>query len=552
VASGSMRYSRVAELFLIFAALLLVVGSILGKAVGTDGMNQVYWLHDYAALVSQGTFLPRWIPNGFHGLGAPSFYFYPPLAFYLGAIIHIVTGISDGYALFQATALVSAVGGFIATWLFLRRIQPSNYRAILGGVLYAIAPYKIAEWYSRSSISATVGFIFLPLFALALFDIVQNDRASRMRGMIVLAISFTLMLLGSIPLALVAVICGGITIIVFRKNIKRQTIPYGIGAILLCIGLSAFYTLPVYYFGNYTQLRHLENIPEYFVNDIVALRITPVTYHYSIMYAAIVAIVATGFYLIKKNKLTTSEETALKVFLSIAAFIFVLEIPPISIPLWKAPILYLIQGSWRFYIVLVLLVVAVVAVAENAMLRRATSAAIIVWSLGSGIALIVAISGHHFNRHKDGDIVDPPEYATIYSLRDRDAFEAMTREHADDPIAFISSSQPGDSIQRRTATGTNQNLDVRLASARMVTFHQLYWPPWRLSVGDKELQTTPDSIGRALATLPSGHYTAHWYLEVTPIERLGRWISGLTLLGLVLISVASFARSRRKNVVTNP
>ncbi len=59
-----------------------------------------------------------------------------------------------------------------------------------------------------------------------------------------------------------------------------------------------------------------------------------------------------------------------------------------------------------------------------------------------------------------------------------------------------------------------------------------------------EIPSRPDSIGRATAVLPTGHYTAVWRLERTPLEYWGIWISGIAWIGVLLFGGIGLVRWR--------
>ena len=75
-----------------WAPWLLVV--LTGAAAAAPGliwgpggtMSSIYnytWTTEFAAAFRAGELYPRWLHGAFEGLGSPSFYFYPPMAFWL-------------------------------------------------------------------------------------------------------------------------------------------------------------------------------------------------------------------------------------------------------------------------------------------------------------------------------------------------------------------------------------------------------------------------------------------------------------------------------------
>jgi len=525
---------------------LLILDAVLRRAVGTDAMNQQYWLSDYSHLVLSGTLLPRWIPTGFHNLGAPSFYFYPPLAFWLAAPVRAITGIHSGSGLFQTLSLLSVAASFFTARMFLKRIAVSKYRANVGAALYAIAPYKIAEWYARSSISSTIAFVFIPLFALGLLYLIDNRNP--WRGAVLLAVSLALITLASVPIALVVIVCGTIAAALFWKRITLRVVWSTTVASVLFVALTAFQLSSILAWENFVQLNQLKNNPEYAISKFLAMDLNATTYYYTALYVVfgIIALVAFRTWM-RGAALTSAERNVLRTLLVILGLALLLEVPAISRPIWLgAPILHLIQGVYRFYIVLVLLVSCFVAVASSRPIRSAASAILTVWGVAAMVPLAVVLFQLHFNPHVDPDAVDPPEYATIYAPANRYVLEAMVLRHEGDAPALLDSEgTAGDRIQPDDSIA-HDRFTVSLSEKRLVTFHRLYWPGFHLCARGQEIASQPDSIGRATAIFPAGKYTATWELIRSPLETAGLWISGPAWIGVLIFWGIGLVRTRVK------
>src|SRR5690348_8590153 len=87
------RYSdieRIAIVSVLAAALLELVAIILFPFRGYDAYSHIYWIGEWHKLWAAGIFYPRWLPDSFAGFGAPSFYFYPPLSFFVSSTLYAV------------------------------------------------------------------------------------------------------------------------------------------------------------------------------------------------------------------------------------------------------------------------------------------------------------------------------------------------------------------------------------------------------------------------------------------------------------------------------
>jgi uncharacterized membrane protein len=75
-----------------FALVLSVPPVFLGfptstSASGHDVILAVRWINAFATQFWQGDLYPRWLVTPNNGFGEPTFYFYPPLPYYLAALL---------------------------------------------------------------------------------------------------------------------------------------------------------------------------------------------------------------------------------------------------------------------------------------------------------------------------------------------------------------------------------------------------------------------------------------------------------------------------------
>src|SRR5262249_8494381 len=130
--------------------------------------SDVIWARQFDRLLAHGHLYPRWLPDSFDGLGAPVFYFYPPLAFYLIAALNAVTfsALTTPQLLsLAAVAFLAASGAAMYAWL---RAFASPNRALIGALVYMAAPYHLQDYYVRGDIAECLGYALIPLVALAI------------------------------------------------------------------------------------------------------------------------------------------------------------------------------------------------------------------------------------------------------------------------------------------------------------------------------------------------------------------------------------------------
>ena len=270
--------------------LLEIIAPFTNDISGVDAGNHLSWIHQFHSLLSQGVYIPRWLPKPFYGFGATTFYFYPPLTYYLASFLSALTGITNAGLLFQATGLVATIASFFTALFLLRSLNATVNRSILGSAMYAFAPYRIAELYSMSSLSSHVAYIFIPLVCSGLLQLASTETSKQTRGMILLAISSSLLILTNIPITILIVISILITVLAFANKITTGILWRVIIAVFLTVCLSGFFLASILEFKGQIHLVHLTNLREYFFDDLIHRRNIPGLYHLAILYAAIIAI----------------------------------------------------------------------------------------------------------------------------------------------------------------------------------------------------------------------------------------------------------------------
>ena len=153
------------------------------------------WLDQFAEQILRGEAYPQWLERSHGGLGAPSFYFYPPLAFYAG-VPFVAAGFSVDQALIAVNALIVIISAFTAHAWF----RAAGKHALLPALLYASAPFFLFDLLYRGAIAEQMAYAWLPLMGLGIL------RAHQGRGGWVAALAVTLMLLSHLLIAMVAVL----------------------------------------------------------------------------------------------------------------------------------------------------------------------------------------------------------------------------------------------------------------------------------------------------------------------------------------------------------
>jgi hypothetical protein len=514
--------------------ILLLLGVVIAleliapfyvRSYGVDGPSQLNLLKQFSGLFASGVYVPRWVPTGYFGFGAVSFYFYPPLSLYIGSIIRVATGIADERMLFELTGLVATIGSFFSAAYLLRSLAASRSQQWLGAALYAFAPMQVAELYSRASLSTHVGCAFLPLVWAGAIAATAPSKAFDLRASVLLAVASALIALSSVPLAMLTGVSMLIVVVVYRQRIMTQAILNILFAGALAVVLYASQLTAILSAQRFARIEDLiVTNPEYLLAALLRNTAWSAGYHVGILFFSVM-LIAVAFYR-SKEKHAGSLRKFIQAGILLTAVIAILEIPVMTKWLWSmVPPFTIIQGIWRFYVQLMLFVAIFVAVAHAETMQRAARILVRITMIGALIPICFVIFDIHVFRQGESNYNDPPEYRTIYTGSYQQTL-SNTKLHADDPPVMRSTTN----------------------AATLATFHQFYWPYWHLYSGEHEIATRPDSMGRAVAQLPEGSNTLTWRLERTPLERVGLWVSGIAWGALLFLGAPMllFQRVRKK------
>ncbi len=540
------RLPRSLEILLGVVVILELIAPFVTTTYGVDGGLHLNWIHQFTDLISEGVLLPRWAPTGFYGFGAATFYFYPPVTFYIASLFRMATGITDPAVLYQLTGLAATIGSFVTARVLLRSIGTANYQRNLGALLYAFAPFRMAELYSRSSLSTCVAYAILPLVWLGVIEVIRTDQQGGIRPIVLLAFCSALLVLTNIPLTSVTLICMAIAAFRYWKLLSFRSIRDLIVAAMITIGLVAFHLTSVIAARPFTRLEDLKPIKlEFLLTDLLHGVSIPAGYHVLLLYIA-VAIVGFGYWRSQRSgtSLTGTENKILKIGLPIVIVTMFVEIPRISLFVWELiPPFPLIQFGWRFYAYFIFLGALLIGAANSPKMKTAARYISMLWIVGAiGPALLLVLNLHAFQHY-----VRPTEDATEYRPKvtvARTMLASTLEPHAQDP-PIIGNLDARDKIELINTSPINQKFNVDIMMPQSVTFHRFDWPYWHLYCDGKKISTLPDSIGRATVELPPGHYIAEWKLERAPIETAGLWISSLTFVGILCGIVGNLLLHRK-------
>ena len=541
---GSFRLPRSLEVFLGLLVVLELVAPFVTKSYGIDARRHLLWISQFSILNAKGIIVPTWVPSGFDGFGSNTFYFYPPLTYYVASGIRLLTGIAQPALLYRLTSVLATIASFFSARVLLRNLRALRYQASLGAMFYAFAPLRMFELYNRGTLSSHLAYVFLPMVCLGIIGLIRKPYSSPSSFMLLLAVSSALLALTSVPITLATTICIVIAILITWKQWSMPAIIRIAIATLLAASLAAYHYSSVLIAAPYARLGNL-----YFLHRAGDLRLWfhpgAGTYNLLLIYATM-GMIGVMFILTqwKKELLTPTERIAIRVGLLIALFVLFLDYSPLSAWLWNSQLFSLIQIPWRFYPLLLLFATIFVGIASSVLLKYAAKGIILVCAAG----LILPVAGVLSSWHSINWIPEEDNAYAPNSPINSDNIQQIVDSHQWDQNA-LTNFQKAETIKYVSNAPYEDEFEAGFLTPHAITFHRFYWPYWHLYVNGSEITSHPDSIGRAVAELPAGHYAAIWRLERTPLERAGLWISGTACSGVLIFSGIGLIQMRvRKKI----
>ena len=228
-------------LWVVLAAFAIMSPTFFwGVPASQDLTNHFRFALPFYDSLRAGHFHPGWLAESNAGYGDASFRFYPPAVYYLLALARTLTG--NWYAATLLTANLLSITGALGVYFWGRAIGMGRY-AVWAGILFAVAPYHLNQFFQSFMFAEFAGATILP-FAFAFTERVCQHR--RRRDIAGLAAAYGLLVLTHLPLSVIASIALFVYAIFRLVPGKRLATlgSLGLGVLLgLCASASYWMTM---------------------------------------------------------------------------------------------------------------------------------------------------------------------------------------------------------------------------------------------------------------------------------------------------------------------
>jgi hypothetical protein len=544
------RESRIERLGLIalYAMIAVLVGCHLYLTFsnslihGDDSPVHLVWLEDYARLLQQRQWLPRWAPWEFGGLGSPIFYLYPQLPYLIGGIASLLSIANTPNSLFHFVQFVTLLGSYWSCYSVLRRLGFESSSSAIASTLYALAAYRFVDIFIRSALGEHLAFVFIPL-VFYFVNLLADDGKDVRRIATYLALSFSALLLSNIPTAVctaiasLPLISNGIN----RRNLRRYAIALVIGGALTFL-LTSTLTLPALVVRDLTQ----KNLLVTLTSHHALLEIFDPTHRRIGIQPAVIFTILIGIVLLLLQNKARWSIWGYSVLMSIA-----LQIPFLTDWLWSSGTLSLIQFSFRFTTVLTFGIAVLIAQGLGSD-RRRSHLLIVIVSLGFSMMLYVAYLKNTVTSPSESRVTETresgPEHATIYTLPDSAAVRQLSKEWSRLPFLVGKDStiqQTAPSYERRSI-----KLQYEINSPQEANIHQFYWPYWAATIdGSMKLEIEPDSNGIIKTVLPAGSHQLELRMRRARSEDIADVLTLIGIAGVIGLWIGGGKKKKSKDSI---
>ena len=543
-----MATGRSALLLALAAALLLAPSLIVGNLPSHSSPQNLTWATQFADQFRAGILYPRWLPDSYEGLGGSAFYFYPPIAFWVDALLSVATfdALPVPYRLSLASLLLLWASG-IAMQAWLRAEAASPLTAFYGALAYMAAPYHLLDHYYRGAYAEFAAYAVLPLVAVSVRQIAERRRF----GPVWLACAYAALPMAHLPTALLISVtalpmyvlyrgwrlgAAKLAAVFFARCALSGALGLGLAAIYLvpALGLQDWIPADMFWVDFYRVESWFFLTPGRWPPPIDMMLII-------VSFAAAYGIAAIGVLVVLAQSGRARwwrSEAAFWAFVCIVCLLLIAGVLPWF---WQMPFVAKVQFPWRLMIVVEFAAITALCLAPWPARSRATSyifiAAIIalgpgVGGMGSGIrfrvetALAQQDSPQDLNQFMPAGFPRKPDWG--YADLGLEPLEGVPT------IACV--PQPRlcrTTDQRFGELGIEIDADV----PTVVVLRRFFFPFWRLDPPLPLVATDP--LRLISFTAPAGRHVYRLQHAAVGAEKIGWAISGLSLVLLLAWAAAA-------------
>lgn len=514
---------------------------------------QVVRIDQMTRELESGQFPVRYVDDLGNGGGYMFFQMYPPLAYYVGSL-HNLAGIS----LVKTTKLVFILGFALGVFgmILLLRFFADWPSSLMGMALFTTSPFLNYEIYTRGTVSEFLAFNLLPLVLWSFLKL--KTSAKSIKDIILPAILYATIITAHTFPALI--ISPFLFLILLIPPFKKKVSLYVFYALILGLGISAFFWLPllleqkytVYsqtYFATQSYKTNFLNILQLFQLEKIPWSFRPPIVGINILLGLVISV-----FIISISKIKQAFLKNFVWFVAAGLFASLFFSLSTSESVWKSvSFLQYLQFPWRFMIFITFYAVILITIALSLIKKN--------WlKIFIGLLLLVLSLTLNYG------YLRPSTYNFISTYYAEDPCSTTTWANEYLPI-WVSKCLPKSKIKgdyhayplvnsiNNMSTIINiktikRNRDISFTAQGLsgrIVIGKYYFPGWQVLVDGKNTKIYPyGQYGLISFNISSGVHQISVILTDTPVRKIANFISGLSLLFVSMI-ILSFGLFRYKS-----
>jgi len=495
-----------------------------------------------------GALFPRWIPEMMLGHGYPLFNFYAPGSYYLAEALHLL-GFSF-YTAFMLAFVVVVLAAGLGMYQLARDIlgAEQHWGALVAATAYMTAPYLLTNVYMRGALAEASAQALLPWIFWSMRRLLRSQQPGRDYLPVVLTLGGLAVTHNITLLFLPPVLLGYLALQWWQGQRQKSTLLWALLSLLLAMGISAFFWLPLIGERQYLATTAYEIAQTVWLPSSVWTWENFLDRGWSFTHAfeRPVRLGLVQLLLALLGFLLARRRDGEWFFWGVVALMSGLLMGAWALPLWLSnDLLVAAQFTWRLLSILSL----PLALLAGGLLRP--------WRVGwqqtaVGIGLLLLILLAHQPRllwmdvfAADGTDVTAPVLAQIEldkgSLDGGEgdsSIQEFKPRWVDAELQF--SPEPALTalpVQLVPQLANAYTLDLKASAAQAgpLRFNQAYFPGWQVILdGNRPLETYPSTnLGLLTADLPAGDYNLRITWTGTALQRGAGLVSMFTLALLI-------------------
>ncbi len=527
------------------AALICLPALVYVFPNGDDFAQHYWWTTEFAKELQDGKFYPQWLSGAYAGQGSPVMFFYPPLPFYFSSLITLLIG--DPLSALALSCWLALTLSGMSMYILSRSFLPRGH-SLLAAVFYITVHYHLFDLYQRCALNEFWAFVWIPLVFHATY-LVASGRG-RYRA-VYLATSYGLLLLTHLPTTLLVSVVLPIVVLIQTRELKRLIV--AASSAVLGAGMAGVYISSVLFETGYLGRIGGSSSPRFrdgFLLENLHAAFQTVPLPSSGVFRLFMLFgdwIASGFLIllvVVTLLIWTARSPAYRqnrqlLAMWVITLVSFLMTTRLTLPLWLViPRLRVIQFPIRWFAITSVgasLLVAVSFALLGSMRRSLPGLVALAVVLTLNLIISVLVVGkapyqREEQRARLAYYTDVLEYHPRWWDK---------KKHPEFDFAAVVSNNGDADIVDIDNSGTSQSYKVDARVETTLRFRTLYFPGWTARVDGQIAEISPNDEGHIQMTIEPGEHRLTLDLEDTTPRRVGKIVSGLSILALLSLIVVA-------------